>query len=233
MKNTKKSTTAIIGVIVIAVTLFVFFMLTEQRAAIHWTALFFSLFAGLLLFGGILYVETVSERSAGVFLRGGIYGLLLIYAIAAIILAIVFPSFLAERLKIFTVTEVVLAAAVMIVFFLLLRIGQRIKGKDIEVLQATAGMEKLIGKVELMRANPQNIEYSEPLTKLYEALRYSDTSTATSMDETLIMEINKLELTLSETDDLEEQKVDETIEEILFAIRKRTEEIKQNKRGGM
>lgn len=247
MKNAKKSTTLIIGAIVIAVTLFIFFVMTKERIFMHWTALFFALLAEVFLFGGILWVESAAQRSSGTFLRSGTYGLLSIYAAVAIILAILFPSFLTEKWELFVVIEVILIAATIIILLLLVKSGQKIGRKDSKVLQAVAAMESMIAKVNLMKLNPQNIRYKALLTKLYEALYYSDVSMTASSDHDISDQIDKLEemlsvakvdtgeegsLTAAQSGTVEEE-IGKIIEEILLAIQKRSEEIKQRKRGGV
>jgi len=77
---------ALIGILVIALTLAVFFLLEIATVTVNVSALVFLLLAEVVLFGGLIGIQFSGANHSRVFLASGLTGALLLYFVSTLIL---------------------------------------------------------------------------------------------------------------------------------------------------
>jgi len=102
--NTNTTSVALIGVIVIAFTLAVYFLLGIEMSGTNGYALAFLLLAELILFGGLIGVQFSGQNHSKVFLVSGFTGALLLYFFVTLILTFL-AGWLKESEKLFILLE--------------------------------------------------------------------------------------------------------------------------------
>ena len=96
LKNiTKAVSGVIIGVIVIIVTLVIYFFgnMTQQKELIDVLALLYIVLSELILFGSIYVLNTSKEARDKVFIKAGIISTLFLYWLATTIFYLVFKNY--------------------------------------------------------------------------------------------------------------------------------------------
>ena len=122
----------IIGIIVIALSLAVFFLSGVEKITINILALMFLLLSEFVLFGGLIGLRLNGANHGKVFLNAGIGTTLILYFLATLISTLFTGAFI-EKLNRFILIEVViiaLSAIVMILVFASSRGIERSNEKD-------------------------------------------------------------------------------------------------------
>ena len=115
-RKTSTIAIAIIGLIVIAFTLAVFFLLDIDRASVNVWALAFLLLSEIVLFMGLIGLRFAGAGHSILFLRAGVSATLLLYFIATLV-SVFFSGAFKENLNIFILIElaIVFLTAIIIV----------------------------------------------------------------------------------------------------------------------
>lgn len=227
----KIRTTGIIGTIVGAVTLIVFFILTQQREPIDLVGLLFMLVAELVLFGGTIYVQRAAGRSGGTFTRAGAYSALAIYSVVAFVLCPVFILYFRESVKHFFVMQLVWLALLTIALILVMSAGRGAAARNRDLEHAVSSMNGLYTQAVALERAPEHAPFAPKLQQIAEALRFCDVSTAHAQDAQLAAALNRLDAALHEESESKADLVDEICNELLGSIGHRNQAVKSGKLG--
>ena len=133
-------TIIVIGLIVLAVTAAVFFLLDIERSHLNLWALGFLVLSELILFIGLLALRSSKKIHSNIFLKAGANIALFIYFIVTLI-SIYFTNRFSERLNTFILIEVAIIALFLIVIILIGAFARGIEqrnAEDIEEIGYTA-----------------------------------------------------------------------------------------------
>lgn len=231
--NKRSKALLMIGTMIVLLSIFLFFMLTEDRITITWMGFAFILFVEIVLFGGLVLIEFLSHSVSQIMIRiiGGIA--LLGYASLSIIISIIYMSVESEAVRTYLVIQVILAVVLVIILVVAFISALSVKSNDSRVVSATTLISSYVDKLNLLKSDKKYAPYSVALAKVAEGLRYSDTSTTVQSDGKIEANIDKLELTLRNQIDDKEKEVDIIIEELIVLINQRKIEVKNTKSGGI
>ncbi len=233
MSIRRNKITAVIGAIIVSVTLVVFFMITENREKIDWTGLIFILAAEIGLFGGLIGADIEAGRSSSLMLRSGAYSVLGIYAVTATSLSILFMSVssLREHIKLFVAAQIILIAVAAAILLLLIASSRSVSEKHSAAEQSVSKMQAFIGRVLAMKEDPKNSAYAASLSEIYETMKYSDASASLTGDDMISQKIAELETLLSSEADGKGEKASSIMDDILSLLKQRSAEMKISKHG--
>jgi hypothetical protein len=231
--NKRGRSLSAIAIICIIVTVALFFILTSERNISQWVGLVTMLTAELILFGGIIYLELVAERSSQIILRI-VCGLsLLIFSGISIIVSIICIVTRPEHLKAFTGIQILLLAIMIILIILGKHAASHVNKSSTEILAAESKLRSIKDALEQMAINKKYSEYKPLLDKVAEAVRFSDTSAIVPADDEIVSCLADLEDALLKDMDNKAIVITEILDNMLLLVNKRKIEIRNKKSGSV
>ncbi|RNC28481.1 MAG: hypothetical protein AWM53_01461 [Candidatus Dichloromethanomonas elyunquensis] len=234
MSSRRTVPAAIIGLIIVSVTLLIFFVAVTERHAIQWAGLGFIILAELVGTGGVIFFnEEYLRNTSGVMLRAGGYSLLFLYFLATAAVSVHYISGYGGSIKWLVTLNLIILAFTAVIMILIFVSSRHNYDQNYAVLRSVAMIKQISDSVMLLKSNIQNSKYRNPLEKIHDALRYCDNSVYVSTDDLIKIKINYLEEILgSETVDKDE-KVRVITDEILLLAKRRAAQAKEIKAGGI
>lgn len=227
MKKQNKLVIAAIGFLVILLTVVGFFLLNITKDALHYWALTFLLFAQIMFFGGLVTINSLSERHNALFSKIGITVTLSLY-LFVVIISLFFTNNFSKNLNGFIFMELLFVILLAVLILVTTIVSKNIANND----QATFAKQVFISTCEIRINNLliANKEYEKGLKKLYEDIKFSDKVGITSIDETVGDQITQLEKDLQLKEKSNEE-INQQIQTLIILIKQRNEEMKIQKRG--
>ncbi len=200
--STRRRTIAaeIIGLIIIAVTLLVFFTAVTTRDAISWVGLLFIILAEIIAVSGFILIDNYADRSYGVMVRAGSFTLFLMYFAASAVVSMLYMTSITASLKWLIATHLILIAGTAVILVPLLVAGKTLYEKSRDALQAVAKIRGLEDRLNIMKSDPGNSRYAGLLNQVCEAARYCDCSSYVPADDLITVKADELEQTLLSAD---------------------------------
>ena len=132
LNDTKNRTTImIIFAIVVIATVFLFFIITSKIEAVDWIGVMFILIAEVSFFCGLISIE---NHSSALMLRSGIYSVISIYSLTAIIVSVIFMLWFRESIITFISLQVAIIAITLILVVMFISFSMSAAKKNKEVL---------------------------------------------------------------------------------------------------
>lgn len=232
-KTFKLASTAIIGLIVISITVAVFFLVTATpRESLDWWALSFVLLSELLVFGGLIYLTMSASVSGGHIILTGILSSLSIYWGISVALAVLRNMF-ADHQNTYIVVNIILIGFVLIISVMLNMTALKVQCAESKTNNSRLFLQDIENRLYLLQSNNSYLEVMQGLFSLYEKVKFSDKIGISSHDKALSDEIDKLEVTLDDMADGKKEKVESSISQIMFFLKQRNMELSQSKKGGI
>lgn len=220
----------IISIIVIAVTLSIFFMLDFEKTLVSWWALFFVLLSEIILFSGIWVTSLFRDLPNKVFIRSGLNSILLLYFFATVVTSL-FSGMLKDNVNLFVIIEIVIIAISLIIITILLQFSIRINSTDQKIISDRKLMQICEKRIYDLLVESKNKGFETQLNNAYEKIKYCDKIGASSVDEKIVGSIMKLENQLKTTN-IAENDIKSVFEDITSLLSQRNMEIADSKRGG-
>jgi len=220
----------IIGLIIIVITVAVFFVIEVEKTTLHYSALLFLLLSEFALFSGLVGLQFLGSKHSKVFMRSGITVTLILYFVVTLI-SIVFTNAFEGKNSSFVLLEVVIVAIFAIITVIIFAFSRGIAGEDNRIVEARGFMDVCEKKVYNLMADAQNKDYAAPLKSVYEGLKYSDKIGMSSVDSKIDESIDKLEAFLGSNEKNREE-IMTALDEVSSLIKRRKAEISESKRGG-
>ena len=233
-RRTKLS--AIAGVVLVFASVILFMRIFPVQESIHWTSLFFIVLGEALPIAGFIWLEDSAGKTMSPGLRSGTYSLFLVYGLAAVSLSLIM-LLLGTSASMLATLQIVMALAFgSILLFAALIGGERGKARE-KTLAAAAFMRGLEEEVSALVHEPVNKRYFAQLYRIEEAIKYSDYSGVTGVDEALEEKVRELKYVLREDDETEtlssparEKQVNLLTEDLLKLVRSRNRELINKKK---
>lgn len=224
-----------IGVIIIAVTLAVFFAghTNQQKEAVDWLVLTFTLIAEAALFSGIIITSMCKHATNKVLIRSGIISTLFIYWVITTIISIITRNIFVDNVGGFVTIQVIICAVTAIIVISLSVAAANIKAKDDKLINARLLMQDCENLVFSLKSNVESSAYSDLLNKMYEEIKYSDKTVSDPKEKMIYTQINDLSNYLKkDTGEVTIQDISKMVDEIILLIKERNLSVKQSKQGG-
>lgn len=227
----------LIGVIVIAATLVIFFagFNNAQKQTIDYLSLTFVLISEVALFGAMLALIGFNNSTNKVVLCSGILSALVIYWLVTIFVSIFFSPVFRDNTNGFVTTNIIIIAITAIVVIVLFMAAAGIKKKDESTFQAGLILQDCESMVFSMLNNKDCEKIASQLNSLYEELKFSDKSTCLPENEKEIS-LNIIELSnkvkAAPLDEAAAADAAGKINSIMLLVKERNRAVKQSKRGG-
>lgn len=231
-KTLKVVSTTAIGIILIVITIAVFFLGTESPLeTLDWLALSFILISEMALFGFFICFALMVHSSNKCIIRTGILSTLSIYLVVSVLLAIFRNAFF-ENQNAFVMINLILICIVAIICILLNFVASQVRSIDSKTSNSMLFLQDIERSLFTLKSNPEYTNFEQGLSTLYEKVHFSDKLGNSSYDKALSDEVDNLKLVLSNNSEDRKERVDMAVSQILFFLKQRDTELLQRKRGG-
>lgn len=218
------------GILVLLVTILLFFIITQERTTITWLGFLFLIVAEVIFFGGMLLIENIASRSSQIVIRSGVGATITIYTILSIVVSLVYMNLLRDSIVSLCVIQILLFSVAAILCVIFYTSGKGVKAKEDKVDESSAKIDAMINRMKLLKSNK---EYNGDLEKVCENLRFSDTSTFVEVDKEIEDKIGELESAFLKDDENKDAEIKLLIKEISSLINKRKVQVKELKKGNI
>lgn len=227
----KRVLTSLIGLVIIAATLIIFFVgfkITEKQT-IDYLALTFVLVSEIVLFCTLFILDSFKNIANKVFLYSGIMSTLILYLIITIILSILLPSRLNSNTNAFITVNCIAISLTIIVILSILTVSSKIVEAN-KKNSSDAALNECENIVFSLKNNRRYKEIENQINDLYEVLKYSDKRSFKAEKESEIRtKIIDLSSKIKSTDNITNETITDSIDEIILMIRDRNNLLKQTK----
>lgn len=224
----------LIGLIVIIITLVVFFVgfsVNAPKQTIDYLALLFVLISEIALFGVTLVLIAHKDAGDKLFVHSGVMSILVIYWLITTALSIFVNSFFKGNAFGFITIQVIIMGVAAIILISLFLAASNIHDKNARALGAGMILQECENIIFSLLNNPQYQKIAGQLNQLYEELKYSEHSTCLPEQEIEIrLKINELSDRIKAAP-LEETVITEAVNKIMVLIKVRNMAVKQSKGG--
>lgn len=238
-RNNRKMCIISISLIVIVVTLVVFFagFSKVEKTTLDYLALMFILISEIALFAGLHLLNNKYSMNK-VMINSGAISTLVIYWIVSIVLYLIYKNTHINNIGGFVTAQIILIALVAIIIISLCRVSSSVYASDIKIADARICLQKCETIIFTLKNDSKYETYKKPLNKLYEAIKYSDkTAINNAMDEKINYGITQLSKALKDAYDEKDNEensisINEKIDNIISLIKERNMGVCESKRGG-
>lgn len=227
------STILISGIVILILTNFIFFIVTNERELVTWVSFFFLLLTEIILSGGLILIEYLENKVSAIVMRAGFGSSLVICSIISMITSLFYIMSEEESVRPILTIQAMLLAIIIVLFFVFYTTAGRVKASSSKVINATERVSSFVDKINHLSQDVNNYKYEKQLTKIAEDLRFTDTSTSVSCDNEIERKLASLELTLFKEDESKDIEISKLLQDMFLLINKRKIEVNSTKVGGI
>ena len=229
----RENVITISGILIIILTVFLFFLLTVDRPLLVCTSFGFILWAEIVLFGGLLFIEKIAKSTFQIIFRSGVGFVLTAYSILSIFISLVAANSKLIDLKLLWALHAVLFVITLILVMLFYIFAERVR-KSNNVVSGTATMvNDILGRINMLKSDENNREYAPMLNSIADKFYFSDISTIVSADGEIDKQVTILETALRQSEDSDKTSISAILKNIDTLINRRKIEVANTKRGSV
>ncbi len=229
----RENVITISGILIIILTVFLFFLLTVDRPLLVCTSFGFILWAEIVLFGGLLFIEKIAKSTFQIIFRSGVGFVLTAYSILSIFISLVAANSKLIDLKLLWALHAVLFVITLILVMLFYVFAERVR-KSNNVVSGTATMvNDILGRINMLKSDENNREYAPMLNSIADKFYFSDISTIVSADGEIDKQVTILETALRQSEDSDKTSISAILKNIDTLINRRKIEVANTKRGSV
>lgn len=224
---------SMIGVICVAVTAGIFFLVTSDRNAVLWMGFESIVLAELILFAGLILIERSAEKVSQIIFRTVAGGAVIVAPVVVIILSLISMVTGKPIIIILFVVQLILYAIAIILCIIAYHAALGVKENSDNIVAAESQLKELISKLRMLSAEEKNKAYAVRLNKIADEITYSDLSATVAADRALEEELAKLELLLLQEKEELNVEIDSVLRDMLLLVNRRKAEVRTLKNGGI
>lgn len=233
-KRSKVFSNIAIGVIVIIITLVLFFVGFEkvEKTNLDYLALMFILVSEVALFTGLILLIINEAPMSSIIIRSGVISTLSIYWLLTIITYLVYKNAYKDSLGGFIAIQVILMALAAIISISLFMSASNVHASNIKIESSRILLQDSENIVFNLKNQKAYALHKDSLDRLYETIKYSDkVASDSNMDERIKEHIVNLSNNLKENHE-DKEAMNECIENIITLVKERNMAVHTAKRGG-
>ncbi len=233
MKSRIVKATEIIGLVLIAVTIAQFFLLTNTKELIDWICIGLILLAEVIMITAVLYIESKLVFRNAIMFRTGMYIVIGVFTGASILTSILFQVLFRDGLRYLFAIQLILVAIFAIIMVVVYHSSLYIGNVNSSTKQSIHQMNALLSKVELIQSIHGNGKLKSELSQLSEAVRFCDVSTTVATDDTIGARLVELHSMIEGNGEAQLEATKKLIQDIMLLVKQRSQEVKLLKVGGI
>jgi hypothetical protein len=231
----KALTGAVIGGIVILITLIIFFFgsTKAEKESVDIAALIMVLFSEIVLFGGIAALNLFTGYKDRIFIKSSIITTLFLYWAAAVIFSLLSCRIYAGNVSGFVTVHLAVFGIALIILILIAVSFRSVSENDPKIINSGALIKKCENTAKLLSTNTNYVKYRDALNRVYEDIKYSDKTVEVEEDKLISSQLSVLSEKLSSDIKDGSKDINNSIEIIKQIVRQRELTIRELKRGGI
>ncbi|MGE5391238.1 MAG: hypothetical protein ACM3PE_09275 [Deltaproteobacteria bacterium] len=229
--TTKTAMNLGIGLVIVAVTLIVFFVgfSAGEKTTLDWLSLIFVLVAEIALIIGMIYMPLTQPGAGANLIRMGVLTTLLIYLAATVIMWLFAHPVFGDNRNGFITTQIVILGSAATVIMALMTSASSLSGKEGQDEGGSEIIKNSMMRVFTLKTNPDNQVYAQVLEQLYDEFKYCDhNKSLAGMDQSIETSVLELAEYLAGPSDVRTQEeVEARTDKIIAQIKERNLRLKQ------
>lgn len=232
-KRSKVFSNISIGVIVIIITLVLFFVGFEkvEKNSLDYLALMFILVSEVALFAGLILLIINEAPMSSIIIRSGVISTLSIYWLLTIITYLVYKNAYKDSIGGFVAVQLILMALAAIISISLFMAASNVHASNIKIESRRILLQESENIIFNLKNQKTYVLYKNSLDRLYETIKYSDkVASGSTIDEGIKTKIVNLSNNLKENHE-DKEAINECIEDIITLVKERNMAVHTAKRG--
>lgn len=214
----------------VIITAAAFILTQRQLQLIGWLSRGFILFTEILSGIGIAVIDRSAQRRGGLFIRSGAFSTILAAGLLSVLISLYFMT-AGGQSEIFLTLQVIVLGDGAIMVLVILYKGPCTAECRLSSEEVRARMQDLEDQVLMLAGNLANRRAAPKLCQIAESIRYSDNSAVTSWDYKMNEDLAIVKGMLEASERVENAKIDQKIEELLWILDQRRQAVKRLKAG--
>lgn len=219
-----------VDALVVIVTAVVFILNYGQFQLIGWLSRGFVLLAEILAGIGIAAIDRSAQRRGGLFIRSGAFSTVLAAGLLSLLTSFYFMT-AGGQPEIFLTLQVIILGDGAIMVIVILYKGPCTAECRLSAEEVRSRMQDVEDQVLMLAGNPANRRVAPKLRQIAESIRYTDNSAATSWDYKMNEDLAIVTGMLEASEMVENAKIDQKIDELLWILDQRRQAVKRLKAG--
>lgn len=229
----KAITGAIIGGIVILMTLMIFFFgnTKVEKESIDIAALLLILFSEIVLFGGIVALNLLEGYKDKLFINSGITSILFLYWIIATLFSLLARKSYVDNISGFVTVHFAIFGIAIIISILIAASYKTVSENNQKLVDAGILIKKCENTAKILSTNIKYSKYKGELNKMYEDIKYSDKTAEVEEDKLILNQLSALSEKLNSDSEDDSEEIKGSIDFIRETVKTRDLSIRELKRG--
>ena len=179
------------------------------------------LWAEIVFFGGLLFVEWESKKTDQIITRSLLYTIIAAYTIINFLVSILYIVLFKESHTSFAIIQIALFSISAISIAISMAASKAVRQSNDQTMKAVDNAEAMIERLNKLLVRPECEPYTSMLKSLSEDLRFTDISKTVPEDADIAMNISEIELTLCNLDDAADEKIKSALVRLKTLIEQR------------
>lgn len=217
----RSKTILISGGITIITTIIILLLFFKDWFGVSSIAAVTIIWSEIVFFGGLIFAEWISKRTEQIIVRSSIYITVFVYAIANILISVLFILELRWFVKSFIAIELILLAIAAIIILISVSVGSNVANSNAHIMESVNNMERIVGRLDKLVINPDCREFSPKIKKLSDNLRFTDCSKIVPEDIEIDKVVGELEILAGDGKEVVNEEFDKKLVNLKELIAKR------------
>lgn len=217
----RSKTILISGGITIITTIIILLLFFKDWFGVSSIAAVTIIWSEIVFFGGLIFAEWISKRTEQIIVRSSIYVTVFVYAIANILISVLFILELRWFVKSFIAIELILLAIAAIIILISVSVGSNVANLNAHIMESVNNMERIVGRLDELVINPDCREFSPKIKKLSDDLRFTDCSKIVPEDIEIDKVVGELEILAGDGKEVVNEEFDKKLVNLKELIAKR------------
>lgn len=205
--NRRSKTILVSGVISLVATIIVLLICINEWSGLTGWAFFAMLWSEVVLFGGLVFVEWLAEKSEQIITRLSLYVIITAYAVINFLISIFYMTVAKEATTSFTVIQVVILAVASVGIVISLAASKAVQRSNEHTAKAVENAEAMIERLDKLALCPECNRFASTFKKMSAELRFTDISKTVAEDAEISNVISIIEGEIDSTDECTYKKI--------------------------
>lgn len=194
--NRKSKTILIIGVVTLLATVIVSLICIGDWQGLTVWAFAAMLWSEVVFFGGLIFVEWLSQKTEQIIARSSLYTVIAAYAVINFLISIFYMTLLKESNTSFAIVQIVMFAVAAVCIVIALAISKNVHKANEHTMKAVENAEAMIERLNKLALCTECGQFASMFKKMSDDLRFTDISKAVAEDAEISNVISAIEVEL-------------------------------------
>lgn len=205
--NTRCKAILICGIITLLATSIISSLCISDWEGVTKWAFTAILWSEIVLFGGILFVERISQRTEQIITRVLLYTIISLYSVLNLLVSAIYIASFKDGSTSFTIIQVAMFAVATISFVISIVASKAVQQSNEHTMATVENTEQMVERLKKLAVCPACEKYASTLRTLSDDLRFTDISKVVAEDADISILISGIEVEIDSIDDSSDDKI--------------------------